>query len=60
MKKANKGPGTKRIHTAAGQKGSGDFYGTGIRNPVGKMRSDSVGRVRATKKQLNTPPKSLA
>ncbi len=38
----------------------GDNYGTGIKNKVGKMRSDSVGIVQVSKKGLNTPPKSLA
>lgn len=50
----------KRVHTAAGQKGSGDFYGTGVRNPIGKMKSDTVDKTNLTKKKLSIPPKSLA
>lgn len=38
----------------------GDFYGSGIKNPIGRMREGSVGQVKASKKQLKNPPKSLA
>ena len=39
---------------------AGTYYGTGVKNPVGKMRGDSVGYRPVSKKQMGTPPKSLA
>jgi len=39
---------------------AGDHYGTGVKNPIGKMRADSMGRSPVSKKGLKTPPKSLA
>lgn len=39
----------------------GTYYGSGVRNPTGKIRGDgSIGYRPVTKKQLGTPPKSLA
>ena len=38
---------------------SGDYYGTGIKNPVGKIR-DSYMNSPTTSKQLKNPPKALA
>lgn len=56
-----KKPGKPRFaHTANTQYGMGDYYGTGIRAPLGKMRDESAGMVQVNKKQLKTPPKSLA
>lgn len=52
--------GNKVAHTPNTKKGSGDFYGTGVRQPFGKMRSDSMGMIQLTPKKLKTPPKSLA
>ena len=37
----------------------GTYYGTGIKNPVGRMRSDSIGIRPVSRKQLGTPPKNL-
>lgn len=39
--------------------GMGYNYGRGFRNPMGRMRSDSIGYIPATKKQLGTPPKTV-
>lgn len=39
--------------------GMGIYYGRGLRNPMGKMRGDSLGYIPATKKQLGTPPKTI-
>lgn len=50
---------SKFSHTNPSQKGMGDFYGTGIRAKIGTM-SDGVGMVKTTKKQVGTPPKTLA
>lgn len=40
--------------------GMGDYYGTGVRNPQGKLRSKTVGMTSLNRKQLHTPPKALA
>lgn len=39
--------------------GMGDYYGTGIKAKVGKMR-EGTGQIQSTPKQLKTPPRSLA
>lgn len=46
-------------HTASTQKGSGDFYGTAIRNPSGKPR-EIMGIKPISKGKMGKPPKSLA
>lgn len=50
----------KLSHTPRSKKGMGDYYGTGIRAKIGKMRSDSMGMHNLTPKEFKTPPKSLA
>ena len=47
-------------HCSRDSVGVGDYYGTGVKNKVGKMRSDSVGIVPVSKKGLNRSPRSLA
>lgn len=47
-------------HTPKTLKGSGDNYGTGVRNPVGRMREDSIGMNPLSKEKLKKAPKSLA
>lgn len=45
--------------TRAGpQPGAGDYYGSGVRNPVGKLRDFGIKPV--SKKGLTKPPKKLA
>jgi hypothetical protein len=39
--------------------GMGIYYGRAMRNPMGKMRGDSIGYIPVSKKRLGTPPKSL-
>ena len=39
--------------------GMGRYFGTGVKNPMGRMRDDSIGYIPVTKKQLGTPPKSV-
>jgi hypothetical protein len=46
-------------HEANTKYGMGDNYGTGIRQKLGKIRSDTVGMANLSKKQLGTPPKSV-
>ncbi len=60
MKKSKKEKAVPNAHTAHTKYGMGDYYGTGVRNPVGKMRSDSVGIVPVSPKNMKKPPKSLA
>lgn len=50
----------KFSHTPRSQKGLGDYYGTGIRAKIGKMREDSMGMHQITPAKLKKPPKSLA
>lgn len=45
---------------AAPSPGAGTYYGTGVKNPEGKVRdSDTVGIRSVSKKQLGTPPRSV-
>lgn len=39
---------------------AGDYYGTGFKQPVGKMRGDSVGQHAVPQKSLRVSPESLA
>ena len=39
--------------------GMGFYYGRAVRNPMGKMRSDSVGYRPVSRKQLGTPPTTV-
>ncbi len=49
----------KTAHTSNSKKGLGDFYGTGLRAKMGKMR-EGMGTIEVTPKKLKTPPKSIA
>lgn len=49
----------KQSHTSRSKIGMGDYYGSGIKNPTGKMRSDSMS-VPVSPSKLKKPPKSLA
>lgn len=51
--------GLKTAHTANSKIGMGDYYGSGIRQPIGKMR-DGAGLYPISKKGMKKPPKSLA
>ena len=52
-----KSKASKAAHTPSSPKGMGDFYGSGTRNPVGKIRS---GPGMVSKKQSKVKPSSLA
>lgn len=55
MKKA------KNAHTANTKYGMGDFYGSGIRAKVGRIRDSFTGGSNpVSKKGLKKPPKTLA
>lgn len=51
--------GYRFAHTPASPKGLGDYYGTGIRQPIGKMRDDSMGMQVISPTKLKKPPRSL-
>lgn len=58
MKKANK-TNRDQWHTSRSPKGMGDYYGTGVRQKIGRVR-EGLGMETLNPKQLKTPPKSLA
>lgn len=39
--------------------GMGYYYGTGYKNPMGKLRSDTLGYRPVSKKQVGSPPRSV-
>lgn len=51
--------GPHQTHTENTKFGMGDYYGTGVKNKIGRVRSDSVGYRPVSKKQMGTPPKSV-
>lgn len=50
----------KSAHTANTKYGMGNYYGTGIKAKIGRMRSDSVGMIPLSPRKLKTPPRGLA
>ncbi len=50
---------SKFAHTSNRKIGSGDSYGTGVKNPVGKSR-DVLGQSPIAKSKIGKAPKSLA
>ena len=46
-------------HVSHTSMGMGDFYGQGVKNPVGRMRS-GAGQVAVPPRELRVPPRSLA
>jgi len=38
---------------------AGDYYGTGVKNPIGTLRDDTLGYRPVSRKQMGTPPKSV-
>lgn len=49
---------TREAHTMMTKHGMGDYYGSGIKNPMGKVR-DGMGINPLTPKMLKKPPRSL-
>jgi hypothetical protein len=49
----------KNAHTPNTKYGMGDYYGTGVRQKIGRVR-EGMGMQPLTPKKLKTPPKSLA
>ncbi len=50
----------KESHSSGMKFGMGDYYGSGIKNKMGKVREDTIGFNAVTPKKLKVPPKSLA
>ena len=51
----------KQTHTSNSKTGSGDYYGTGVKNKVGTIRDVFVPGVNPmSSKKIGKPPKSLA
>ena len=48
--------GIKQNHVANTKYGMGDYYGTGVKNPMGKI--EAMGKVKTPK--LNKKPRSFA
>ena len=59
MKKPNPRKRTNEWHASKSKIGMGDHYGSGIRNPIGKIR-DVTGITAVNPKSLKKAPKSLA
>ena len=47
-------------HTPKTQRGVGDYYGTAIKQKVGRMRDDFVVGSSKSSKSLGNPPRKLA
>lgn len=53
--------GMKQAHTSNSKIGMGDSYGSGFKNPIGKIRDVStVPTTPLSKVKLKKPPKSMA
>lgn len=50
----------KESHVIPTKYGMGDYYGTGIKQKVGRIREDYMGTTSVTPVKLKKPPKSLA
>ncbi len=48
------------VHTPKSHIGSGDYYGSAIKNKIGRMREDSMGNAQQGRKGISKPPRSLA
>jgi len=59
MKKLKPLKRSGEAHVSKTKFGMGDHYGSGIKNPVGKIR-DVMGITDVTPKRLKKPPKKLA
>lgn len=51
---------TKEWHASNSKIGTGDYYGRAIKNPVGRIRDNSMGYQSMNPKSLKKPPKALA
>jgi len=51
---------SRQAHTAPTKYGMGDYYGTGVRQKLGRVRDSTVGMVKLSPKKLKKAPKTLA
>ncbi len=49
----------KEWHASPNKLGMGDYYGSGVRNPIGKIRSSYISTIKSSSK-IGKPPRSLA
>ncbi len=59
MKKAKSTKKKKEWHAPNSPKGSGDYYGSGVRQKMGIMREDLLNNT-VQSKGTKTPPKKMA
>lgn len=50
----------KEWHSSNQKYGMGDYYGSGIKQPIGRVRESYLDNYSMTPKKMKTPPKSLA
>lgn len=50
----------KEAHTSPQKTGMGNYYGTGFKSKIGKVRDSTVGYRPVSREQMGTSPKSLA
>lgn len=60
LKSSNASPkASKEWHTSPTQTGMGDYYGSGIKNKVGKIRFDSMSQSNGKVPKMKNPAKSM-
>jgi hypothetical protein len=59
MKKSSIKTNRNQVHTPKSPKGMGDYYGTGVKQKIGRIRDSYIDPI-ISNKQVGTPPKSLA
>lgn len=52
-------PKHRETHTQFTTHGMGDYYGSGAKNPIGRVRDGTVGFRPVTKKQMGTKSRSV-
>lgn len=60
MAKAKSPVASYQAHTAKTKFGMGDFYGVGVKNPMGKPKNEAMGIKTLSKTSLAKGPKKLA
>lgn len=49
-----------QAHVSKTKKPMGDYYGVGVKNPIGKMKGSLIDAKPLSAKKLGLPPKKLA
>jgi len=60
MMKSSKVRAPMNAHTPKSQRGSGDYYGTGVKQKVGRIREDFIIGNPPSNHSLGKPPRKLA